>query len=85
MFSFDATYQALASHMLQVRASNGGLDGVKLEMFEFTVYDFDRFTRHDIIGNVIMRDVFEKSDLYTWTEYTMHIIGSNVRPALSPA
>uniref|UniRef100_F1LEY1 Synaptotagmin-C n=1 Tax=Ascaris suum TaxID=6253 RepID=F1LEY1_ASCSU len=24
-------------------------------MLQFTVYDFDRFTRHDLIGNVIMR------------------------------
>lgn len=23
-----------------------------------------------------MRDLFEKSDLYTWTEYTMHIVAS---------
>ena len=47
-------------------------------LFQFTAYDFDRFSRHDLIGNVIMRDLFEKSDLYTWTEYTMHIVGSNV-------
>ncbi|ULT87957.1 hypothetical protein L5515_007112 [Caenorhabditis briggsae] len=45
-------------------------------MLQFTVYDFDRFTRHGLIGNIIMRDLFEKSDLYTWTEYTMHIVGS---------
>uniref|UniRef100_A0A8R1HP81 C2 domain-containing protein n=1 Tax=Caenorhabditis japonica TaxID=281687 RepID=A0A8R1HP81_CAEJA len=45
-------------------------------MLQFTVYDFDRFTRHGLIGNIIMRDLFEKSDLYTWTEYTMHIIGN---------
>ncbi|EPB79448.1 C2 domain protein [Ancylostoma ceylanicum] len=45
-------------------------------MLQFTVYDFDRFTRHGLIGNVIMRDLFDKSDLYTWTEYTMQIVGS---------
>ncbi|CAB3397990.1 unnamed protein product [Caenorhabditis bovis] len=45
-------------------------------MLQFTVYDFDRFTRHGLIGNVIMRDLFDKSDLYSWTEYTMHIVGS---------
>uniref|UniRef100_A0A915EP69 C2 domain-containing protein n=1 Tax=Ditylenchus dipsaci TaxID=166011 RepID=A0A915EP69_9BILA len=45
-------------------------------MLQFTVYDFDRFTRHGLIGNVIMRDLFEKSDLYHWTEYTMQIVGS---------
>ncbi|GMS79727.1 hypothetical protein PENTCL1PPCAC_1902 [Pristionchus entomophagus] len=45
-------------------------------MLQLTVYDFERFTRHGLIGNVIMRDLFEQSDLYTWTEYTMQIIGS---------
>ncbi|CAD5231286.1 unnamed protein product [Bursaphelenchus xylophilus] len=45
-------------------------------MLQFTVYDFDRFTRHGLIGNVIMRDLFEKSDLYNWTEFTMPIVGS---------
>ncbi|VDK20003.1 unnamed protein product [Anisakis simplex] len=49
-------------------------------MLQFTVYDFDRFTRHDLIGNVIMRDLFDKSDLYNWTEYTMQIVGSQVWP-----
>uniref|UniRef100_A0A7E4VHD6 C2 domain-containing protein n=1 Tax=Panagrellus redivivus TaxID=6233 RepID=A0A7E4VHD6_PANRE len=45
-------------------------------MLQFTVYDFDRFTRHGLIGNVIMRDLFDKSDLLQWTEYTMQIVGS---------
>uniref|UniRef100_A0A914E7E6 C2 domain-containing protein n=1 Tax=Acrobeloides nanus TaxID=290746 RepID=A0A914E7E6_9BILA len=45
-------------------------------MLQFTVYDFDRFTRHGLIGNIIMRDLFDKSDLYNWTEYTMQIVGS---------
>uniref|UniRef100_A0A915J344 C2 domain-containing protein n=1 Tax=Romanomermis culicivorax TaxID=13658 RepID=A0A915J344_ROMCU len=40
----------------------------------FTVYNFERLKRHDIVGNVIMRDLFEKSDLHSWTEYTMQII-----------
>lgn len=47
-------------------------------MLQFTVYDFNRFSRHDLIGNVIMRDLFEKSDLCNWTEYTMQIVGSQV-------
>lgn len=47
-------------------------------MLQFTVYDFDRFTRHGLIGNVIMRDIFDKSDLQNWTEYTMSIVGSQV-------
>ncbi|VDN07991.1 unnamed protein product [Thelazia callipaeda] len=45
-------------------------------MLQFTVYNFDRFTRHDLVGNVIMRDLFDKSDLSSWTEHTMQIVGS---------
>uniref|UniRef100_A0AC34Q4K3 C2 domain-containing protein n=1 Tax=Panagrolaimus sp. JU765 TaxID=591449 RepID=A0AC34Q4K3_9BILA len=45
-------------------------------MLQFTIYDFDRFTRHGLIGNVIMRDLFDKSELLQWTEYTMQIVGS---------
>ncbi|KAI6188901.1 Synaptotagmin-C [Aphelenchoides besseyi] len=45
-------------------------------MLQFTVYDFDRFTRHGLIGNVIMRDLFDKSDLCQWTEFTMQIVGN---------
>uniref|UniRef100_A0AC35TVZ5 C2 domain-containing protein n=1 Tax=Rhabditophanes sp. KR3021 TaxID=114890 RepID=A0AC35TVZ5_9BILA len=43
-------------------------------MLQFTLYSFDRFTKQ--IGNVVMRDLFEKSDLYMWTEYTMPVMGS---------
>lgn len=47
-------------------------------MLQFTVYDFDRFSRHGLIGNVIMRDLFERSNLIAWTEYTMQIVGNQV-------
>ncbi|CAG9536669.1 unnamed protein product [Cercopithifilaria johnstoni] len=45
-------------------------------MLKFTVYNFVRFTRHGLVGNVILRDLFEKSELNTWTEHTMQIIGT---------
>ncbi|VBB31250.1 unnamed protein product [Acanthocheilonema viteae] len=45
-------------------------------MLQFTVYNFVRFTRHGLVGNVILRDLFEKSQLSTWTEHTMQIIGT---------
>uniref|UniRef100_A0AAF5PT06 C2 domain-containing protein n=1 Tax=Wuchereria bancrofti TaxID=6293 RepID=A0AAF5PT06_WUCBA len=45
-------------------------------MLQFTVYNFVRFTRHGLVGNVILRDLFEKSELSTWTEHTMQIIGT---------
>jgi hypothetical protein len=76
MFSFDVPYNQLANRMLQVRKTSLYL--FKRRVFQFTVYDFDRFTRHGLIGNVIMRDLFDKSDLYNWTEFTMQIVGSQV-------
>ncbi|KAI6225226.1 Synaptotagmin-C [Aphelenchoides fujianensis] len=45
-------------------------------MIQFTVYDFDRYMRHGLVGQVIMRDCFEKSDLTNWTEFTMQIVGN---------
>ncbi|CAJ0586349.1 unnamed protein product, partial [Mesorhabditis spiculigera] len=64
MFSFDVPLQHV----------------VPIKMLQFTVYDFGgRFTRHGLIGNVIMRDLFDKSDLYAWTELTMQIVCSQVR------
>lgn len=73
MFSFDVSFNNLANRMLQVSCKCAPPNS---NLFQFTVYDFDRFTRHGLIGNIIMRDLFEKSDLYTWTEYTMHIVAS---------
>ncbi|VDM92964.1 unnamed protein product [Onchocerca ochengi] len=45
-------------------------------MLQFTVYNFVRFTRHGLVGNVILRDLFEKSELGSWTEHTMQIIST---------
>uniref|UniRef100_A0A1I7VSG5 C2 domain-containing protein n=1 Tax=Loa loa TaxID=7209 RepID=A0A1I7VSG5_LOALO len=45
-------------------------------MLQFTVYNFVRLTRHGLVGNVILRDLFEKSELSTWTEHTMQIIST---------
>uniref|UniRef100_A0A0N5AFB7 C2 domain-containing protein n=1 Tax=Syphacia muris TaxID=451379 RepID=A0A0N5AFB7_9BILA len=51
-------------------------ENIPHKMLQFTLYNFDRFTRHDLIGNVIMRDLLDKSNLSDWTEYTMPIISS---------
>lgn len=89
MFSFDAPYSTLSNRMLQVHKYtvfsiifknfiSNIFKKIIFTFFQFTVYDFDRFKRHDLIGNIIMRDLFEKSDLYSWTEYTMQIIADIV-------
>lgn len=49
-----------------------------LKFLQFTVYNFVRFTRHGLVGNVILRDLFEKSALSTWTEHTMQIFSTPV-------
>ncbi|OUC44136.1 putative C2 domain protein [Trichinella nativa] len=54
------------------------IDGLSSRMLQLTVYDYERIKRHDIIGNVIMRDLLEKSDLSSWTEYTMHVVDNDV-------
>ncbi|KRY26773.1 Synaptotagmin-C, partial [Trichinella spiralis] len=53
------------------------IDGLSSRMLQLTVYDYERIKRHDIIGNVIMRDLLEKSDLSSWTEYTMHVVDND--------
>ncbi|KRZ80180.1 Synaptotagmin-C [Trichinella papuae] len=53
------------------------VDGLASRMLQLTVYDYERIKRHDIIGNVIMRDLLEKSDLSSWTEYTMHVVDND--------
>ncbi|VDK86982.1 unnamed protein product [Litomosoides sigmodontis] len=61
------------NEMFSFDVSYANLSG---RMLQFIVYNFVRFTRHGLVGNVILRDLFEKSELNTWTEYTMQIIGT---------
>nr|XP_006818684.1 PREDICTED: synaptotagmin-6-like [Saccoglossus kowalevskii] len=40
---------------------------------QLSIYDFDRFSRHDSIGQVVVKNLMEKSDLSVETEYWMDI------------
>nr|XP_042901328.1 synaptotagmin-6-like [Parasteatoda tepidariorum] len=42
---------------------------------QFSVYDFDRFSRHDLIGQVLVRGLPELCDINHDVEYTMDILG----------
>lgn len=42
---------------------------------QFSVYDFDRFSRHDLIGQVLVRGLPELCDSGHDVEYTMDIVG----------
>ncbi|XP_049878717.1 synaptotagmin-10-like isoform X2 [Pectinophora gossypiella] len=41
---------------------------------QFSVYDFDRFSRHDLIGHVVLKGLLEATDLNQEIEYTMNIL-----------
>ncbi|KAL0273324.1 UNVERIFIED_CONTAM: hypothetical protein PYX00_006017 [Menopon gallinae] len=41
---------------------------------QFSVYDFDRFSRHDLIGQVVLKGLLETTDLHKEVEYTMNIL-----------
>ncbi|CAH2088043.1 unnamed protein product [Euphydryas editha] len=41
---------------------------------QFSVYDFDRFSRHDLIGHVVLKGLLESADLHQEIEYTMNIL-----------
>ncbi|VDP34897.1 unnamed protein product [Soboliphyme baturini] len=62
----------------EVFAFDAAVDSLSWRMLQLTMYDFERFKRHEIIGNVLMRDLFENSNPYCWTEYTMNIISNHV-------
>ena len=38
---------------------------LKNRMLQLTVYDFDRFTRHDFMGRVLVPDLLEERDIYS--------------------
>ncbi len=43
-------------------------------ILQFSVYDFDRFSRHDLIGDVLVRELGKTTDLSHETIYTIDII-----------
>ncbi|XP_025833213.1 synaptotagmin-10-like [Agrilus planipennis] len=47
---------------------------LKQRYLQFSVYDFDRFSRHDLIGHVVLKGLLDTTDLQQEIEYTMHIL-----------
>ncbi|XP_013416692.1 synaptotagmin-6-like isoform X2 [Lingula anatina] len=43
-------------------------------MLQFSIYDFDRFSRHDLIGHVVVKDLLAESDLSKETEITKDVL-----------
>ncbi|XP_046748568.1 synaptotagmin-10-like [Diprion similis] len=48
-------------------------DDLRERYLQFSVYDFDRFSKHDLIGQVVLRDLLDCTDLEQEIEYTMDI------------
>ncbi|XP_022914567.1 synaptotagmin-10-like [Onthophagus taurus] len=49
-------------------------DDLKQRYIQFSVYDFDRFSRHDLIGHVVLKGLLDNTDLQQEIEYTMNIL-----------
>ncbi|KAJ9580044.1 hypothetical protein L9F63_004337, partial [Diploptera punctata] len=51
-----------------------GYEDLKQRYLQFSVYDFDRFSRHDLIGQVVLKGLLDTTDLHQEIEYTMNIL-----------
>uniref|UniRef100_A0A6P7F8H1 Synaptotagmin-10-like n=1 Tax=Diabrotica virgifera virgifera TaxID=50390 RepID=A0A6P7F8H1_DIAVI len=56
-------------------------EDLRKRYLQFSVYDFDRFSKHDLIGQVIFKNLDEVADLRQEVEYTMDII---LPPSVNP-
>ena len=46
-------------------------------MLQFSLYDFDRFSRHDMIGIVLIKDLLLETDLSQETDYCRDVLSTN--------
>jgi hypothetical protein len=51
-----------------------GYEDLKQRYLQFSVYDFDRFSRHDLIGHVVLKGLLDSTDLHQELEFTMNIL-----------
>jgi hypothetical protein len=51
-----------------------GYEDLKQRYLQFSVYDFDRFSRHDLIGQVVLKGLLDNTDLHQELEFTMNIL-----------
>lgn len=47
---------------------------LRTRYLQFSVYDFDRFSRHDLIGQVVLKGLLDCTDLLQEIEYTMNVL-----------
>lgn len=51
-----------------------GYEELKQRYLQFSVYDFDRFSRHDLIGHVVLKGLLDNTDLHQELEFTMNVL-----------
>lgn len=51
-------------------------EDLRRRYLSFSVYDFDRFSRHDLIGQVVLKGLLDVADLAQEIEYTMNILNT---------
>lgn len=50
---------------------------ISSRILQFNIYDFDRFSRHDMIGAVVLKDILSEGSLLKETFYVRDILSSN--------
>jgi hypothetical protein len=51
-----------------------GYEELRQRYLQFSVYDFDRFSRHDLIGHVVLKGLLDNADLHQELEFTMNVL-----------
>ncbi|KAI5739403.1 hypothetical protein M8J77_018885 [Diaphorina citri] len=56
---------------------NVSYEDLRRRYLQFSVYDFDRFSRHDLIGQVVVKGILDMTDLRQEIEFTMNILSTH--------
>lgn len=59
---------------MQLYATSVSYEELREQYLQFSVYDFDRFSRNDLIGQVVWKELLDCTDLEQEIEYTMDIL-----------
>lgn len=59
---------------IQLSATSVSYEELREQYLQFSVYDFDRFSRNDLIGQVVWKELLDCTDLEQEIEYTMDIL-----------
>lgn len=57
-----------------VSVTSVSYEELRKQYLQFSVYDFDRFSRNDLIGQVALKELLDCTDLEQEIEYAMDIL-----------